>query len=417
MTANDQRGVNAPAILIISPYDPSGETFGSLVRLRSAISALSLLAPIDLAIVKDHPAENRGVVVVEGVRRAEVFSWKRKSSPLQRIRWLVRPTVPLDLFGNDYTPLHVALEPWLDSYSLIWIVRTATYDAVRSVLPAATPHVVDVDDLESDKLLGMVRARRSTVKGRRRGGGFVRDLASQIQNVINAHAWRVYDEAVARRVDAAIVCSRVDAESLGGRSTTVIPNTYPPPPAPLGSAAIKGSPTVLMQGQLEYGPNVDAAEFFVYEVLPLLRVIYPNLDLRLVGRNNESVQRLAREPNVTVCGFVDNIEDELRRADLVVAPIRFGGGTRIKILEAFAHHIPVVSTRIGSFGLDAMHGVHLLNGDSASDFATACVAALSDEGLRSRLVKSARDLYDACYRPEIVEQSIRTLAGRLITRA
>jgi glycosyltransferase involved in cell wall biosynthesis len=83
---------------------------------------------------------------------------------------------------------------------------------------------------------------------------------------------------------------------------------------------------------------------------------------------------------------------ELAKADIVTVPVRYGSGTRVKILEAFAHRIPVVSTTPGAEGLGAEHGRHLLLADTAQSFADACEELLTDVGLRVTLTEAAHQL-------------------------
>ena len=111
--------------------------------------------------------------------------------------------------------------------------------------------------------------------------------------------------------------------------------------------------------------------------------------MRLVGTADPLVQALDAPPAVTVVGRVPEIVTELERADLVAVPIRFGSGTRVKILEAFSHRLPVVSTTMGAEGLGLEDGRHLLLADSPEDFASACARLLTDRDLRVRLVDEA----------------------------
>ena len=98
-------------------------------------------------------------------------------------------------------------------------------------------------------------------------------------------------------------------------------------------------------------------------ILPEIRDRVPTTELRLVGRPGPDTSDLARAPGVVATGTVDDLAAELTRADVAVVPVRFGSGTRIKILEAFAHRIPVVSTTIGAEGLDVTNGRELLIAD------------------------------------------------------
>src|SRR5204862_1439452 len=115
--------------------------------------------------------------------------------------------------------------------------------------------------------------------------------------------------------------------------------------------------TALFFGAMNYYPNSDGIVFFVRQVLPILWSRYPKLRLRIVGPIPDGpgpVRDLASD-RVEVVGFVDDLRAEIQRARVVVAPLRVGGGTRLKILEAMATGRPIVSTRIGAEGIDVEH--------------------------------------------------------------
>jgi hypothetical protein len=149
----------------------------------------------------------------------------------------------------------------------------------------------------------------------------------------------------------------------------VIPNGYTGPAEPAGRLEVGEPPTIVFPGGMVYGPNADGAEFFVNQVLPRLRRLVPEVRVRLVGSVGKRVKHLGSIDSVTVTGVVPDITSELRRADILIAPIRYGGGTRIKILEGFAHQIPVVSTTLGHEGLEVVPGEHLLVADDPDEFA------------------------------------------------
>jgi len=213
-----------------------------------------------------------------------------------------------------------------------------------------------------------------------------------------------------------VVCSALDAEraaATGMVRVEVVPNAYHRVGPPLGRHDVAAPPTVLFQGTLRYPPNAEAAKFLVDEVAPELRRWVPDVRIRLVGTSTSSLARLHDPPSVSVVGRVADMGDELARADLVVVPIRFGSGTRLKILEAFAHRIPVVSTTLGAEGLGIEDGVHLLIGDTAAELAAACALLLADTGLRGRMVASAQALYQERFTTELVEARVAEVAQRV----
>jgi glycosyltransferase involved in cell wall biosynthesis len=116
---------------------------------------------------------------------------------------------------------------------------------------------------------------------------------------------------------------------------------------------------------------------------------------------------------VTVVGEVPDVLPELAAADVAVVPVRFGGGTRIKILEAFAYGVPVVSTTVGCEGLDVVDGEHLLVADTPDSFAAACARILADAELRARLTENARARWAERHRWEVIAPAIAGVVARV----
>jgi len=119
--------------------------------------------------------------------------------------------------------------------------------------------------------------------------------------------------------------------------------------------------------------------------------------------------------HVVVVGQVPEMEPELASADVAVVPVRYGSGTRLKILESFAHRVPVVSTTIGAEGLDVSDGVHLLLADNADAFAAACERIVTDNDLRAKLVEAAETRFLECYESQVARTQIVQLVGELAT--
>jgi glycosyltransferase involved in cell wall biosynthesis len=161
--------------------------------------------------------------------------------------------------------------------------------------------------------------------------------------------------------------------------------------------------------------NADAAQFFVRRILPRIQRVVPDVRTMIVGSNpTQAVRELQDDPSVTVTGTVPTVEPFLREASMSVVPIRFGGGTRIKILESLAHGVPVVSTRVGAEGLEVEDGRHLLLADSAADFADACLRLLRDGAQCAALSREGLKLVQARYDWRVIEQEVEHVvkAGR-----
>jgi glycosyltransferase involved in cell wall biosynthesis len=174
---------------------------------------------------------------------------------------------------------------------------------------------------------------------------------------------------------------------------------------------------VLLQGVLYYAPNTDAATWLATTIAPALRRLVPDAVVRLVGDTNPTVDALHDPPRVTVTGFVTDIAVELSGADLVAVPLRSGSGTRVKVLEAFAHRLPVVSTTLGAEGLGAEDGVHVLLADDADAFARACARVLTDAALRARMTAAAHALFLRDHTRAAGRRSVHELVAPLVGNA
>ncbi len=167
----------------------------------------------------------------------------------------------------------------------------------------------------------------------------------------------------------------------------VATDEFRPTPEPFGA------PTLLFTGTMNYAPNTDGILWFAEHVWPLIRRRHSDARLLVVGRNPpEAVTRLASGADVEVTGAVPDVRPYFARATAVVVPLRSGGGTRLKVLEALAAGRAVVSTSVGAEGLALEPGRHLLVEDDAEGFAGAVLTALADDALRQRVGEQGRAL-------------------------
>ncbi|GAB3670272.1 glycosyltransferase family 4 protein [Halopiger thermotolerans] len=145
-------------------------------------------------------------------------------------------------------------------------------------------------------------------------------------------------------------------------------------------------------GSYVWFPNEDAALVFARRVFPRIRERHPDAELALAGRDaTDEVRALGDRPGVTFRGEVDDLESFVQAAAAVIAPLRVGGGVRLKILESMAWGAPVVTTRAGFEGVDAVPGEDLLVADDWDAFVDATVRLLRDPAERRRLGANARE--------------------------
>jgi glycosyltransferase involved in cell wall biosynthesis len=140
---------------------------------------------------------------------------------------------------------------------------------------------------------------------------------------------------------------------------------------------------------MSWPPNAEAALLLANDVLPAVRRRVTGARLRIVGRNPPAEVKSAAADEVEVTGGVESVIPHLRDAALLAVPLEAGGGTRLKILEALASGLPVVSTPIGAEGLDLTDGEHLLIA-TREQFAEAIVRLLNDRSFGTRLARNGR---------------------------
>jgi glycosyltransferase involved in cell wall biosynthesis len=165
----------------------------------------------------------------------------------------------------------------------------------------------------------------------------------------------------------------------------------------------------LFVGSLGYYPNRDAAIYFCDQILPIIRKhATRTFSFKIVGMNapRRFAYYLSKFPEVDLIGPVVDTGPIYEYADAVVIPIRAGGGTRIKALEAFAYRKPVISTSIGVEGIPVNHEQHILIGDTAEDFAGQCVRVMLNSSIVKNLVENSFSLVQSSYTFEVIRERL-----------
>ena len=218
-------------------------------------------------------------------------------------------------------------------------------------------------------------------------------LGGRLWRNANAGMMRRYEPAIAAKFDRIVAVSDADRAVLQGvapgLAIDVIPNgvdtrLLQPLPEP------DGKPALVFVGSLNYRPCADAVIWFVETVFPTLRQRYPGLELWLVGNQPPPAVEALADEGVFVTGRVDDVTPYYQRATVAIVPLRAGGGSRLKILEAMALGRPVVSTTIGAEGIEAAPGRDILLADDADAFASAVSRLIDERALWRSIAANAR---------------------------
>ncbi len=173
-----------------------------------------------------------------------------------------------------------------------------------------------------------------------------------------------------------------------------------------------GSKNIVTLGTLHYPPNADGIRWFFNEVFPLVREQVPNATLTIIGKNppQDFIELAERNPGVIkVTGYVDDLRPYLEESALMVVPVRAGGGMRVRILEAFAYAMPVVTTTVGLEGIHGTPDHDVIVADTPADFANRTAELLENASLQEKLATNGRELATNKYDWQAVLAAMRPI--------
>ncbi|MFY9221899.1 MAG: glycosyltransferase [Blastocatellia bacterium] len=226
-------------------------------------------------------------------------------------------------------------------------------------------------------------------------------LATFLQK--DANLYNLLEKQLLSKFNQLFVCSNVDKQRLITNyqlsNIKVIPNCLNKVQS-ISKITSSDKGYLLFVGNLAYYPNEDAIKYFVNRIMPLIvKRANKEVTLQIVGGglNKKLTKEFSLINNIEIYGKVNNLSIYYQNAAVVIAPIRAGGGTRIKIIEAFAYKRPVVTTAIGAEGIEAINGTHLLIADNSEDFANHCLELLNNKQLSEKLVANAFELFSQFY--------------------
>jgi glycosyltransferase involved in cell wall biosynthesis len=397
-----------PKVLFVTPVVPAFAGLGAAMRCAQSLDALCNLADVTLLILR-RPAIREEVIdswfhecteqVVDwymperSMRSGARFG--QSSGLIGRLRRVLRGA-PLEL--DDYPPeLAHGLtlnngEPFHSMH--VFRLRAAPIAlrlAERLGIPKAR-RVLDLDDLESKAMRRLADARRHLL-------GHQTYWLDRLESAKTARA----EERLGSGFGSVLLCSAKDRDEFQQRcpstTVTVLPNVYPLPTGDaLPAHSPPARPTVLFVGSLDYLPNQDAVRLLLDEIVPRVRRDVPNVIFRVAGRRPP--EWMTKDCQAAWVDLVPNPPDMAplyRDATVTVVPLLSGGGTRIKILEAFAYGVPVISTTVGAEGLEITPGQDILIADVSEDFARDVVALLANEERRTRISVAGRTTLERFY--------------------
>ncbi len=380
-------------ILTITDTLPYPTVSGDRIRTYNLLRRIAEQEEVWLAALLENPADAAGVPHLESFCRGVEVAYVPRRSPVMHVPGLLRYALqgrPLELKFRHSPELVRKLQ------NLVATVKPDIVEIIHSemalyldALPtqAQRRHVLTLQNIAFQQYDRIFRTdRRIGVKARA---------------WLHSRMMRAWEPRYAARFDRCIAVSEVDRDLLlevnPAVQVRVVSNgvdvaRYQPLPAPVEALSGAALPSLLFIGKMSYPPCADAVLFFCEEVLPLIRRALGEVEMWIVGREPPPEVSRLDSGGVHVTGWVDEVEPYYRQSTVCVVPLRAGGGTRLKVLEAMALGRPVVSTRIGCEGLDVVDGQHLLMADDADAFAEQTIRLLTDRALYERVTAAARSL-------------------------
>jgi glycosyltransferase involved in cell wall biosynthesis len=363
-------------IAFLSPVFPLPLDRGQNVRIFNLLKACA--ANFDVTLIVPRPGATQSPVRVEQLCERVVY-----------VDYLSRPSLSL-LFRYTLTmrflprrTLHsfsIALAGVdLSDFLFIWVERSFLATLCRKY---SAKTIVDLDDIEY-----MGRLRQMKLEPR----------YPKMLYGIPSLVWVWLREVLgSRKYGACVVCSDEDRKRLirlGLKNVVTIPNGIDIPTRvsrrPTMGHAVKNR--LVFLGNMSYNPNADAVKFFAHQVLPVVAERLSSVTFDVIGPNVDRSLLEIVGSHVQFRGFVEDLPSTLSEYDIFVAPLRYGSGTKLKVLAAMASRLPIVTTTVGADGLGLLHDLNALVADSAQQLAECIVALARDPVRAERLAARAFD--------------------------
>ena len=395
-------------IIFLSTWFPYPLSQGSKIRAYHLLQALARQHEITLVSFVDTKIENEWLAhisslchKVELIQR-DPFASQSRQTALGRLS--LRPTSVVATHSPEMAARVQRLAfDWTPDRIIALTFVTAPY----ALKIPDVPKVVDVDNLMTQMLYEAYQQTRHPAQK------FRRWLAWQ--------KFQRYERWLFGQFDLLLAISAQDRRTLQtlipakSGKIVIVPNGVDTVSHRLGLSPATPN-TLIFNGALTYSPNYEAINYFLQNIFPLVRAEIPDIRLQITGSTDKvPLTQLPLDDHVIFTGYLPDIRPAVAGSWVCVVPLRSGGGTRLKILEAMALGTPVISTSKGAEGLTAIDGKHLLIADTPGEFAAQTVHLLRNPELRRMLTVNARQLVEEKYNWVEIGQQFCEFAEGVVT--
>lgn len=397
-------------ILFLSPSFPYPQDTGAAIRIYNLIRYLSKENEVHLVSFEDRQIEETGLMELKkycsSVRLVKLKKYpKLLQLPEVLIRFLRGEPFMLKYAESD------ELEKMLSNLSQEQGIDIIQFE--HSYMGHNVRHLAQ--DLKARKVLSFHNIACAQYY---RVYKVEKNLLKKIRHLLEWVPMFKWEPRIAGYFDKSVVVSDIDKNLLQFLNPmldiAVIPNG-------VDAGGIASEPSegreknLLFIGTMDYEPNEDAVLYFHERIFPLVKREIQDIKLTVVGRNPPpKVQKLSENPDILITGHVDDVRPYYRKAMLSVVPLRSGGGTRLKILEAMATGTPVVSTAVGCEGLAVEDGRNIMIASTPEEFAEKIIRLVTREDLWNKVSCEGRKLVEEKYDWESIASSLQEVYRQLL---
>lgn len=397
-------------ILMISPYLPWPLYGGSGIRMYNILKNLSQLGH-QIVLLAGHENASKSppeelTSICEAVHVYQLPARNKFSRLLQSL-FSLQP-YPASKFQS--TSLHNTLHPLLRSgnFDLIWV----NFELMAYTLPNKLVSEIPVilDEHESQQLVWRDYLQH---------GAWWQRIFSLINLAKLRRSWR----KTAPSLGAVACVSDKEAALMRNRAPThvkvwTVPNGVDLEFYPYTPPSQDKANNIMLCGNMSVRRNIDAAIWFVHQIFPAVKELVEDAEFWIVGsRPTPEVWDLEDIAGIHVTGTVDDVRPYYAKAKVVVAPYRFGAGTKLKVLEALACGTPIVSTPLGCRGIDVVHNEHLLVADNETDFSNFIIELLHNPQKAKALAEAGRMVVKEKYVWRVIVGKLESKLYNLISES
>lgn len=361
-------------ILFLTSHAPEGEDHGARLRVRHLVTQLSKIGEVTLVLAGAYEdfSSNSDSKVSEVIHFHEWRISGLKNRMMHELGYGYLNTNQCRASDAD----RERLLKMIHDHDVTWVHGFRIPNAFDLWKWPKT--ILDIDDIPSRRTYSEMLQTKGALQ--------------RLRALRHVWLWKRHESRIFDRFEAMTVCSELDRKSFPKPERVfVVPNGFDPPAVEI-ERTICNPARIGFIGSLEYPANSKGLRWFLREVWPAIQANHPGTSLRLVGRDSRNPEWLSF-PNVEGLGWVADSDAEMATWALTIVPVFEGGGTRVKISNAFSRKCPVVSSRLGAYGYEVEDGRELRLADSAADFSTACIGLLNEPGLGHRLAATAWEAF------------------------